>query len=184
MPPSSEIHQIPYFAAENRIQPLHDAFIKDDQTFQGDDLLAGILTNLRYRDWLYALPMNRSTPILYYNKKRFAEAGLNPDKPPETWQQVREMARTLTSREGGRIWLCAVRFCLAVRVHGVERRRGIPGRQEGHVCGAGLESVAVMGGSWCTATKRLARASIRPPNSSRVGLRCSSNRRPCCKDLN
>jgi len=96
-----EIHQIASFAAENQIKPL-DGFIKDDQAFQGDDLLAGMLTNLRYRDRLYALPLNRSTPILYYNKKRFAEAGLDPSKPPETWQQVREKSRALTSVDGNR----------------------------------------------------------------------------------
>lgn len=94
-----EIHQIASFAAANRVQPL-DGFIKDDPTFQLDDLLAGVLTNLRYRDKLYALPMNRSTPILYYNKTRFASAGLDPDKPPETWQQLREMSRALTSADG------------------------------------------------------------------------------------
>jgi len=104
-----EIHQIASFAAGKSIQPLDD-FIKDDPTFDAEDLLVGMLTNLRYDDKLYALPMNRSTPILYYNKKRFAEVGLNPNKPPETWQHVREMSRALTSEDGIQYGFIPARF--------------------------------------------------------------------------
>ena len=89
-----EIHHIVSFAADDRIQPL-DEFMKNDPTFQADDLLPGILTNLRYRDKLYAIPMNRSMPMLYYNKDRFAAAGLDPNKPPATWQEVREMSSSI-----------------------------------------------------------------------------------------
>ncbi|HEX4145427.1 MAG TPA: extracellular solute-binding protein [Pirellulales bacterium] len=91
-----EIHHVVEFAVDDRIQPL-DELIKNDPTFQPEDLLPGILTNLRYRDKLYALPMNRSTPILYYNKDRFTAAGLDPNKPPATWQELREMSVRLTA---------------------------------------------------------------------------------------
>jgi sn-glycerol 3-phosphate transport system substrate-binding protein len=94
-----EVHQIASLAVQNQIEPL-DRFIKDDRTFQPADLLAGVLTNLHYREKLYALPINRSTPVLYYNKDRFTAAGLDPNKPPETWQQVREMSQALTSKDG------------------------------------------------------------------------------------
>jgi sn-glycerol 3-phosphate transport system substrate-binding protein len=94
-----EIHHVAAFAVDQRISPL-DEFIQSDPSFEADDLLPGILTNLRYQDKLYALPMNRSTPILYYNKDRFAAAGLDPDKPPATWQEVREMSGRLTSDDG------------------------------------------------------------------------------------
>jgi len=94
-----EIHHVAAFAVDQRISPLDD-FIQNDPSFEADDLLPGILTNLRYQDKLYALPMNRSTPILYYNKDRFAAAGLDPEKPPATWQEVREMSGRLTSDDG------------------------------------------------------------------------------------
>lgn len=44
---------------------------------------------------LYALPFNRSTPIAYYNRALFAQAGL---APPSTWTELREVARALTQR--------------------------------------------------------------------------------------
>jgi sn-glycerol 3-phosphate transport system substrate-binding protein len=44
---------------------------------------------------LYSMPFNSSTPILYYNKDAFAKAGLDPEKPPQTWRQVEEYSRKL-----------------------------------------------------------------------------------------
>ena len=37
---------------------------------------------------LYSMPFNSSTPIFYYNKDAFKKAGLDPEKPPKTWQDV------------------------------------------------------------------------------------------------
>ncbi|KEY59183.1 sn-glycerol-3-phosphate ABC transporter substrate-binding protein UgpB [Serratia sp. DD3] len=37
---------------------------------------------------LISQPFNSSTPVLYYNKEAFKKAGLNPDQPPKTWQEL------------------------------------------------------------------------------------------------
>jgi sn-glycerol 3-phosphate transport system substrate-binding protein len=37
-----------------------------------------------------SLPWNASTGILFYNKKAFEQAGLNPEKPPKTWQELED----------------------------------------------------------------------------------------------
>jgi len=39
---------------------------------------------------MYSLPWNASTGILFYNKKAFEEAGLNPEKPPKTWVELEQ----------------------------------------------------------------------------------------------
>jgi sn-glycerol 3-phosphate transport system substrate-binding protein len=44
---------------------------------------------------LFALPFNRSTPICYYNRDLFDEAGLSP---PTTWDELRNVAAALTIR--------------------------------------------------------------------------------------
>jgi len=44
---------------------------------------------------LMALPFNSSSPVLYYNKKAFKKAGLNPNKPPRTWPQMARYDRKL-----------------------------------------------------------------------------------------
>ncbi len=46
---------------------------------------------------LFALPFNRSTPIVYYNKRMFKDKGL---EPPKTWEELRSHAKALTVREG------------------------------------------------------------------------------------
>jgi sn-glycerol 3-phosphate transport system substrate-binding protein len=37
---------------------------------------------------LVSLPFNSSTPILYYNKDAFKKAGLDPNRAPQTWEEV------------------------------------------------------------------------------------------------
>ena len=44
---------------------------------------------------LLSFPFNSSTPIFYYNKDAFRKAGLDADKPPQTWDQVVEAAKKL-----------------------------------------------------------------------------------------
>ncbi|MCL2127126.1 MAG: extracellular solute-binding protein, partial [Treponema sp.] len=44
----------------------------------------------------YGIPWQRSTIILYYNKDAFFRAGLDPEKPPATWDELRAMAKWLT----------------------------------------------------------------------------------------
>ncbi|MFC5472427.1 sn-glycerol-3-phosphate ABC transporter substrate-binding protein UgpB [Paraherbaspirillum soli] len=37
---------------------------------------------------MLSLPFNSSTTVMFYNKDMFAKAGLDPNKPPVTWQEV------------------------------------------------------------------------------------------------
>jgi sn-glycerol 3-phosphate transport system substrate-binding protein len=37
---------------------------------------------------LVSMPFNSSTPVLYYNKDAFKKAGLDPNQPPKTWDEV------------------------------------------------------------------------------------------------
>src|SRR5450830_1447028 len=37
---------------------------------------------------MLSLPFNSSTAVFFYNKDLFAKAGLDPNKPPTTWQEM------------------------------------------------------------------------------------------------
>jgi sn-glycerol 3-phosphate transport system substrate-binding protein len=37
---------------------------------------------------LISMPFNSSTPVLYYNKDAFKKAGLDPNTPPKTWDEL------------------------------------------------------------------------------------------------
>ncbi|MBM4331725.1 MAG: sn-glycerol-3-phosphate ABC transporter substrate-binding protein UgpB [Deltaproteobacteria bacterium] len=42
---------------------------------------------------LYSMPFNSSTPVLYYNKTIFEKAGLNPQNPPTTFEEIEKYAK-------------------------------------------------------------------------------------------
>jgi sn-glycerol 3-phosphate transport system substrate-binding protein len=46
-------------------------------------------------DVLYPGYMNVTTPVLYFNKAHFAQAGLDPEDPPDTLEEMYEAAKTL-----------------------------------------------------------------------------------------
>ena len=47
----------------------------------------------------YGIPFQRSTPVLYWNKEAFKEAGLDPETPPATWAEMVEMGRKLVKKD-------------------------------------------------------------------------------------
>lgn len=51
--------------------------------------------NIEGRTW--GIPFQRSTIVAYYNKDMFREAGLDPENPPETWDELVEMGQALTT---------------------------------------------------------------------------------------
>jgi sn-glycerol 3-phosphate transport system substrate-binding protein len=57
----------------------------------------------RYEDHICALPFNNSTMVMYYNKDLMAQAGLDPEAPPQTWDELKEQARAITEAVPGTI---------------------------------------------------------------------------------
>ena len=45
-----------------------------------------------YEDGLYALPFTAEASVLLYNKGLFEQAGLDPEQPPTTWQEIYDAA--------------------------------------------------------------------------------------------
>ena len=48
----------------------------------------------------WGVPIAFSTKALYWNKDLFAQAGLDPEKPPTTWAEEIEMAKTIKEKTG------------------------------------------------------------------------------------
>src|SRR5262249_62250624 len=56
--------------------------------------------DLRYytvKGVLWAMPFNVSAPVFYFNQKAFTKAGLDPNSPPQTLDQVKADAQKLKS---------------------------------------------------------------------------------------
>ena len=64
----------------------------------------GFMENSRLPDGnggytVYGIPWQRSTIILYWNKEAFAEAGLDPESPPKTWDDLEAFAQRLVQKD-------------------------------------------------------------------------------------
>ncbi|MEE3101316.1 MAG: ABC transporter substrate-binding protein, partial [Pseudomonadota bacterium] len=72
---------------------------------QGDTAwLDGYLPNFldlgREGEAVYAIPHAYGTPMVYWNKDIFAKAGLDPETPPATWDDVLAFAKTIHETTG------------------------------------------------------------------------------------
>jgi sn-glycerol 3-phosphate transport system substrate-binding protein len=59
------------------------------------DFLPRVISYYTIQGKQYAMPFNTSGPVLYYNKKAFSAAGLDPNAPPKTLDDLRAAAEKL-----------------------------------------------------------------------------------------
>ena len=74
-----EIKALPYFSK------LNPAVLAEATTAKGK---------------IVALPKGAYAQALHYNRKLFTQAGLDPNKPPTTWAQIRAFAKQIAERTG------------------------------------------------------------------------------------
>lgn len=75
----------------------------DAEKFDTSSLEPNLLAYYSVDKKLYSMPFNSSTPILYYNKNAFKEAGLDPAKPPKNFSEIEEYAKKLTKKSGDKV---------------------------------------------------------------------------------
>ena len=59
-----------------------------------------LMENGRTAGKTWGIPFQRSTIVMYYNKDAFRAAGLDPDKPPATWDEMVAAGKKLTKPDG------------------------------------------------------------------------------------
>jgi sn-glycerol 3-phosphate transport system substrate-binding protein len=82
------------------IIPVQD-LVKGSEINFGD-YIEPILNYYRVGGKLASMPFNSSTAIIYYNKDVFQKAGLDPSKPPATYQEVEAMGRKIVASGAAR----------------------------------------------------------------------------------
>jgi len=81
-------------------QSVIDKYFPEDKNYLKDNFLENILDLSKNSKGENAgIAYSLSTPVLYYNKDIFKEAGLG-DKVPETWEQVIEYAKIIKEKTG------------------------------------------------------------------------------------
>jgi sn-glycerol 3-phosphate transport system substrate-binding protein len=79
------------------IVPL-DEFISDDKAYL-EDFYPAFINSVKRKGKIWGIPYQISTPLFYYNKDMFKEAGLDPERPPQNWDQLVEYAQKLTKKD-------------------------------------------------------------------------------------
>lgn len=74
------------------VEPVEN-LLSDD--YPVDDFLPNVTSFFTIDGTLSSMPFNNSNAILYYNRTAFEEAGLDPDSPPTTLDEVRSYSKTL-----------------------------------------------------------------------------------------
>ncbi|WP_447555002.1 sn-glycerol-3-phosphate ABC transporter substrate-binding protein UgpB [Vreelandella sp. EE22] len=83
-------------AARGAIYPVFELMEEHGSDFDPDDYLPVVTGYYTDTDGnMLSMPFNSSTPILYYNKDAFEAAGLDPETPPTTWQEMGEMGQQI-----------------------------------------------------------------------------------------
>lgn len=83
-------------AAVGAVRPVSDVMREAGRPITPDAFLPVIATNYLAQDGsMLSLPFNISAMVMWINRDRFRQAGLDPDHLPETWPEVFEAARAL-----------------------------------------------------------------------------------------
>lgn len=89
------------FVARRLLQPLDAWFGPPASAHPGgrlerSDFVPAALDASTIDGRVYALPMMLSVLLLYRNAQHFSQAGLDPERPPETWDDLLRMSSLLT----------------------------------------------------------------------------------------
>src|SRR6201986_2125371 len=95
----NEIATATMMAAKGAIYPVYPLIRNEQEAFTPSAYLPAITGYYADVDGnLLSFPFNASTPILYYNKNMFRDAGLDPEVAPKTWPEVGAAAKKLRDR--------------------------------------------------------------------------------------
>jgi multiple sugar transport system substrate-binding protein len=85
---------LPQYVARGAFRAMDDYYA--DESTESDALVQAAVDATKWDDVAYGVPMNFTTTLLYWNKGMFEEAGLDPEAPPETWEEFADYAVQLT----------------------------------------------------------------------------------------
>lgn len=87
--------QMPKYADKGVVQPLDD-FYSSKKHMDTSKLVPAAVDSTKFEGKNYGVPLNMATLMLFWNKTMFKEAGLDPERPPKTWDEFASMAPKLS----------------------------------------------------------------------------------------
>ncbi|HEV2473693.1 MAG TPA: extracellular solute-binding protein, partial [Chthonomonadales bacterium] len=94
------------WASRGAFRPLDDLIAADARSsspyaIRQQDYVPATWAETVYQGHVYAIPNSTDDRVLFYNRQLFRQAGLDPNKPPQTWNEMITDARRLTKRSSG-----------------------------------------------------------------------------------
>lgn len=84
-----EVGTATMMAAGKAIKPVYEVMAQAHEKFDPKAYLPAVASYYSdTRGRLVSMPFNSSTTVFFYNKDLFKKAGLDPNKPPKTWDDV------------------------------------------------------------------------------------------------
>ncbi|MBO0347377.1 ABC transporter substrate-binding protein [Roseibium sp. CAU 1637] len=84
---------------EDLITPFDDYLTTDEEKEWLTGFYPAFMENSQTGGKTYGIPFQRSTPVLYWNKEAFKEAGLDPEVAPATWDEMVSFSEKLTKKD-------------------------------------------------------------------------------------
>ena len=85
---------------QDAIVAFDDVVSTDEDKAWLDSFYSTLMQNGRTAGKTWGIPFQRSTIVMYYNKDMFREAGLDPENPPATWDELIAAGKKLTKPDG------------------------------------------------------------------------------------
>lgn len=95
----NDINSVANRAENGQVEDITDYVVKDNLE---ETLFPELFETVKYDDKIYGLPFVTDTRLLFYNKRMFADAGLDTNSPPTTWEELEEYAIKLDKVENDR----------------------------------------------------------------------------------
>lgn len=86
--------EVALFASRGLLLDL-SPMLAESKVIRKDDIFPGPLSSVTWDGKIYGVPRGANTLALYYNADMFKAKGLDPDKPPRTWDELYAAAKTL-----------------------------------------------------------------------------------------
>ncbi|TLP44987.1 ABC transporter substrate-binding protein [Cohaesibacter sp. CAU 1516] len=84
---------------EDLIEPF-DAYVSEDEKKSWfGAFYPAFMENSQTGGKTWGIPFQRSTPVMYWNKEAFKEAGLDPDHAPANWDELVEISKKLVKKD-------------------------------------------------------------------------------------
>jgi len=86
------------FATQGALEEVTD-LVKGSKVIKPEAYFKGSWSTTIWQGHQFAVPGEANTLALYYNADLFRANGLDPDKPPRTWSELKQYAEKLTNKD-------------------------------------------------------------------------------------